>query len=122
MIIRPRGQLWEHSCDNCDASWYGPEDDDCYWCERRAERIRDSIRRRLLFPEWWNWSERFGECSHIDQTIWAETRGLRGKYVEQWERELSREVALGTITDTERALALRRNAQWISTHSEKHVG
>ena|SRR5437868_11823752 len=106
-------------CDICNASWQGTEGDGCYWCDKRYEQKRDSERRRLIWPEWLGWSERFLACSEIDQAVWAETRGLTGDYLGKWQRDLTKAVSEGLITDAERANALARNAKWMTTHLKR---
>lgn len=117
MIVRPRGHLWEHRCDNCNASWYGPEGDDCYWCDKRLELRRQSERQHLLFPEWMNWGDRFRDCSEIHRTIWATTRGFTGDYRGKWEYALFDALEKGTITDDDADAAYGRYERWM-THMQ----
>ena len=101
------------TCDTCGASWVGPAGIECEWCERRFALKRESDRKRLLWPEWLGWADRYFDLSPIDQTVWEHTRGFVGDYRSKWQRDIHRAVIEGLVTDAERAGALRRVTQWM---------
>lgn len=110
MTINPRSLI---ECSECGAAWEGIEGN-CYWCDKRYEYKRDAQRTRLLFPEWMNWGDRFRDCSEINRTIWAQTRGFTGDYRGKWEDALFDAIENRVVTDVEADAAYGRYLKWMT--------
>lgn len=121
IIVASRGTDVEYRCGDCNAGWVGPIGDYCQWCHSRWLWGVESERKRLLFPEWLSWGDRYFECDDITRKVWAQSRGFIGDFAAKWERELFDSVVDGTITGQDQSQALKRYARW-KTHSPKHEG
>lgn len=119
------GDGWqERVCNTCNASWVGHQADGgwCPWCERRAALDLEAARRSLLTPTHLQTDQgttRYDQLTHIDQTIWDQTRGrYRGTdTIAMWVNRLADAVAGGWITEHEADAAIRR----VSRHDRVHI-
>src|SRR5215467_7786760 len=87
-----------HRCSTCDATWIGSiEDEECQWCERREQAREESEVNRLLYPQWWDWGDRYRELPDKYREVWRATRGIHGDYLKSWERKLTDALTAGRI-------------------------
>jgi hypothetical protein len=106
------GPTWaDLECDVCGATWVGELDDPCGWCEDRAARDLQDVRRAILWPDWSiPQGERYDDLSELDRLVWDTTRGIRrGAAVEHaWAERLRQAVEAGIITPAEAEAVINR--------------
>jgi hypothetical protein len=100
-------------CTKCKASWVGyPDEQECDWCIRRAERMQEDERKALLWPEWASngYGQWFDALDDVNKAIWRQTRGQDAtpQMMMTWVQKLGDAVERGDITDVQARAAVKR--------------